>query len=838
MKQRAFFGSVVLLAVVLGVACAATAQTGTQRSLGRLPLYLVENRGVYPDEVRYSIQGSDKTLFFTDGGVTIAFRGKRRGWTVKLDFVGARRDARPVGLDKQPAVFSYFTGPEKDWKAGLPTYSTVIYRNLWPGIDLVYYGTVDKLKYEFVVAPGADPAKIRLRYRGATSVAATEAGTLRVETPEGSFEDARPVAWQETDGKRVPVAMAYELGAPTGDAVEFGFRLGEYDRTRPLVLDPAVIVYCGYVGGAGDDAALDVEIDGSGCAVVVGSTRGGPTFPVTAGPYSRYGGAGDAFVAKVNAQGTALVYCGYIGGDKWDTAFGVAVDGAGNAYVAGSTESDAVTGGFPAKLGPDVTYNGGRDGFVAKVNAQGTALVYCGYIGGSSLDDAFDVATDSRGNAFVAGRAGSDETSFPVRIGPSLSYRGGYHDGFVARVNTAGTGLDYCGYIGGASFDHVTGIAVDGSGRAYVHGYTESKDLPVKVGPDLTHNGGADRFVAKVEASGKSLVYCGYVGGKGADGEYGSRPKIAVDAMGRAYVTGETKATQATFPVKLGPDLTHGGQAPMSNGWDAFVARINAQGTGFEYCGYLGGPHDDHGTGIAVDAAGNAYVCGYTASTESTFPVKVGPDLTHNNPTTGFDAFVVKVNSQGTGIVYGGYVGGSADDFGQGIAVTPQGEAFVAGYTSGSTEKTFPEKVGPDLTYNGMSDAFVARISRHDELTAAGNAQPGGTVSLALDMAASPGLAYCLGTALGSGPIPIDTRWIGLDADGLLVASTGGLLPAIFQGYAGRLDRQGKASAAIHLPNESNLVGTDLHSAFVTLDPSWPSAIRSISQTCSFRIVR
>jgi len=255
----------LILGLALGCMLAALAgmtetQTVSTASLNRLPLYFVENRGVYPDEVRFYIQGADKTLFFTDQGVTVSFRNKERGWAVKLAFVGADRNARPVGLERQKAIFSYFQGPQEDWKAGLPSFSKIVYRDLWPGVDLVYNGTVNQLKYEFVVAQGADPSRIRLQYRGATSVSTTDAGALRVETPEGSFEDAPPVAWQEIDGRRVSVAMAYALGEDGA----FGFTVGKYDRRHALILDPAVVIYCGYIGGAGQDWAKGVAVDGNG----------------------------------------------------------------------------------------------------------------------------------------------------------------------------------------------------------------------------------------------------------------------------------------------------------------------------------------------------------------------------------------------------------------------------------------------------------------------------------------------------------------------------------------------------------------------------------------------
>jgi hypothetical protein len=275
---------------------------------------------------------------------------------------------------------------------------------------------------------------------------------------------------------------------------------------------------------------------------------------------------------------------------------------------------------------------------VAKVNAAGTALVYAGYIGGSGDDFGFGIAVDSSGNAYVTGNTESSETTFPVTVGPDLTFNGAV-DAFVAKVNAAGTALVYCGYVGGSGQDFGYGIAVDSSGNAYLTGYTFSTEatFPVAVGPDLTYNGGhADAFVAKVNAAGTALVYCGYIGGSGDDLGFG----IAVDSSDNAYVTGFTDSSEATFPATVGPDLTYNG------GEDAFVAKVNAAGTALVYAGYIGGNGEDHGYGIAVDTLGNAYVTGFTFSSTSTFPVTVGPDRIHK---PGGDTFVAKI---GAGVGY------------------------------------------------------------------------------------------------------------------------------------------------------------------------------------------
>jgi hypothetical protein len=786
-------------------------------SLTRMPLYFIENRGQMDERVAYYVQGQDKTLYFTPQGVTFVLHGpapsvipsgpappviasgsappvipsgsdpsfittgsapsviarsaatkqspaieswgllrlrlamtqnvlgrgaepalprggaaqsraavrrERRplvlverqgrryaegnltsqGWIVKLDFIGANTDVQPVGLDATGAVIHYFKGQPDEWVTGLKTYSKVVYPDLWPGIDLEYSGTVNRLKYQFAVAPGADPSQIRLAYRGATAVTTTGAGQLAVSTPLGGFHDGAPHAYQQTEGvDRVGVEVSYELLPASHGQHAYGFRVGDYDGSRPLVIDPVLLVYCGYIGGSKSDGGRGIALDGEGHAYVAGWTAStAATFPETVGPDLTFGGGSDAFVAKVRADGTGLVYCGYIGGSDADSGLGIAVDSDGNAYVTGWTWSSAGEG-FPVSVGPDLLYNGGDDAFVAKVQSDGSALAYCGYIGGKLDETAYDIAVDGKGNAYVVGSTDSGETQgFPVTVGPDLTFNGGDNDAFVAKVKADGGALAYCGYVGGSLADGAQGIAVDPSGHAYVCGFTSSSTLhlfPAIVGPDVIFNGDQDAFVAKLEPDGTNLIYCGYIGGT----EYDSGRGVAVDKAGNAYVTGTTSSSEgAGFPVAVGPDLTY------SANDDAFVAKVQASGTALDYCGYIGGSMPDLGEGIAVDGDGSAYVVGFTLSTETMgFPLSVGPDLTHNG---GYDAFVAKVKPAGTALVYCGYVGGSEEEHGNRIVVDGWGNAYITGWTL-SGESSFPETVGPDLTYNGgVYDAFVARV--------------------------------------------------------------------------------------------------------------------------------
>jgi hypothetical protein len=628
-------------------------------------------------------------------------------WIVKLLFLGANPDVRPVGVDETGAVISYFKGRREEWVTGGKAYSGVVYRDLWPGIDLEYYGLVDKLKYQFVVRPGADPSQIRLAYHGATHVTVDEAGSMQVSTPLGGFEDGAPYAYQRAEGgEKVPVEVSYDF---LSSSHEYSFRLGDYDRTEPLILDPTVLNYCGYLGGLGDDEAKGIAVDSSGNAYVTGFTDSShTTFPVTVGPDQTFnGGDADAFVAKVRADGSGLEYCGYIGGSDSDQGLGVAVDSLGYAYIAGRTHSDE-TQGFPAAIGPHLLHSGTSDAFVAKVRADGADLVYCGYIGGAHGDYGYAIAVDGSGSAYVAGQTFcAPADGFPVLVGPDLTYAGG-GDAFVAKVSAAGTGLVYCGYIGGGDSEDAIGIAVDSLGSAYVAGSTDSypaAGFPVTVGPDVTYNGNHDAYVAKVGADGAGLDYCGYIGGGGDDFGYG----VAVDSSGNAYVTGNAMSGQATFPVTVGPDLTYGG----GEFGDGFVAKVRSDGAQLEYCGYIGGLDSERGEAIAVDGEGNAYLAGLTWSSEARdFPVILGPDVTFNGGM--YDAFVAKVISDGTQLDYCGYIGGLDNESGEGIALDGEGNAYVAGTTRSSQAQGFPVTMGPDVSFNGGSkDAFVARVGEN-----------------------------------------------------------------------------------------------------------------------------
>jgi len=418
----------------------ASGAESTERYTSQLndqgPSFL-ENRGQVDEGVAYYATGFDKTVFFTTEGVTFLLEeceGIPSTSAVNLEFVGADGPCQPRAEGLLEGWFSFFIGSPENWKTDVPTFSKVIYDDLWPGIDMIWSGARGELKYEFAVHPGADPDKIRLTFRGATGGEIKPDGSLLLSTPAGNIEDAAPVAYQELDGASRDVEASFALEGPDeNNLCTVTFNLGEYDRAETLVLDPSM-----------------------------------------------------------------LFYCGFICGDAGDMCYGVATDTAGNAYLIGRTSSTHTT--FPVAVGPDITHNGMGDAFIAKIDPTGSSLIYCGYIGGADEEDCYGVAVDQAGCAYVTGATWSNESTFPVTVGPDLTFNGAF-DAFVARVKSDGTALDYCGFVGGANMDVGTGIALLPDGGVILAGYTLSnvqQGFPVIVGPGLTSGGRQDAFAASI----------------------------------------------------------------------------------------------------------------------------------------------------------------------------------------------------------------------------------------------------------------------------------------------------------------------------------------------------
>ncbi len=606
---------------------------------------------------------------------------------LRMKLLGASAKAEVRGLEELPGKSNYFIGNDpKKWRTNVASYAKVEYKEIYPGVDLVYYGNQRHLEHDFILAPGANPSGITLELKGAGKLSIDSQGDLVWATVGGKVRLQKPVVYQEVDGARREIAGSYALKGKH----RVGFELGAYDASMRLVIDP-VLSYSTYLGGSGFDEGLGIAVDSSGNAYVTGVTTS-TNFPgANSSPIqSAFGGFENAFVAKLNAAGSALVYSTYLGGSGSDEGNGIAVDSSGNAYVTGPTTST----NFPTANAFHSAFAGGVDAFVAKLNAAGSTLVYSTYLGGSGNDVGFGIAVDSSGNAYVTGS--TDSTNFPgASSSPIQSAFGGIEDAFVAKLNAAGSALLYSTYLGGSGFDEGLGIAVDSSGNAYVTGGTFSTNFPgASSSPIQSANGGGfDAFVAKLDAAGSTLVYSTYLGGIGFDEGLG----IAVDSSGNAYVTGRTASTNFRTANAF--------QSALSGSLDAFVAKLNAAGTALVYSTYLGGSNVDFGFGIAVDSSGNAYVTGGTNSTD--FPGASSSPI-QSALSGSLDAFVAKLNAAGSALLYSTYLGGIGLDRGSGIAVDSSGNAYVTGLTGSAN---FPTANAFQSALSGSFDAFVAKIN-------------------------------------------------------------------------------------------------------------------------------
>ena len=548
----------------------------------------------------------------------------------------------------------------------------------------MYYGNQHRLEYDFMVAPGANTARIRLFYRGEAPNAFAPLrldanGDLVLDGPDGEIRQHRPRIYQEVDGVRREVAGGYVIRGKH----EAGFWLGSYDQARSLVIDP-VLAYSTYLGGGADEQGHAIAVDAGGNAYVTGVTQSA-NFPI-AGSVQPPGGSQDVFVAKLNPAGTALVYSTYLGGSAADNSSAIAVDSAGSAYVTGFTDST----NFPVSKALQGNRRGSLDAFVAKLNPTGMALVYSTYLGGSGEDLGAGIAIDTAGNAYLTGVTTSPDFPLANALDASL---GGPADAFLAKLNSEGAALVYTTYLGGGGADAAGSIAVDSAGSSYVVGTTTSTDFPTSSAVQSTSGGGiSDAFATKLDPAGAALVYSTYLGGSGIDRGL----RLALDSTGNLLLVGDTDSPN--FPTS-GPI-----QAANGGGIDAFVAKLHSSGSTLTYSTYLGGSGIDAATATAFDSAGNAYVTGVTNSTG--FPTAGA--LQSSSGDGSFDAFVAKLDPAGAALVYSTHFGGSGDDMGFSIAADSAGNAYVVGQTgSGNLPRgdAFQREKG-----GGETDAFIAKI--------------------------------------------------------------------------------------------------------------------------------
>jgi uncharacterized protein (TIGR03437 family) len=748
------------VATLLCVA-AAVAHSAAATDYSHAQLAFEPNVGQATAGVKYVARGSRYSVELSTRGSEVILRAGREQnpQRIAITFPGSLATPKIAAMTRLPATANYFLGQNrKEWHAGVPTYERVRYEGVYPGIDLDYYATQDRLEYDFRIAPHAEPSKIRMRIQGAGRPHLDSSGDLAFDRDGGVFRQHKPVAYQERSGLRVPVIAAYRM---TGNG-DVALDLGTYDPALPLIVDPT-ISYATYLGGAGNDGISSIKVDATGALYVAGFTTSS-TFKTTAGALQtgykgrtqsqEYFGFGDAFVAKFSPTG-ALVYSTYLGGNSNDVATSIVIDGAGNAYVTGDTRSPD----FPVTAGAAQTRFGGAsadaffskgDAFVVKLSPDGGKLLYGTYIGGSMNDGAWAIAIDAAGNATVAGETLS--TDFPTTANAiSKTFSGSANismtpsgDAFVARLNPSGSALLYSTYIGGRSHDLARGVALDAQGNTYVCGNTYSSNFPVTPGAYQTKFRGVetssydkaadDGWIMKISPQG-TMVYSTYLGGSYRDDAFG----IAVDSAGNAYVTGRTMSTD--FPVTPGAvRMSYGGSGAVGQAGDvvqgdAYVTKLNPAGSALVYSTYLGGPGDDAGFDISLDGDGSAYVAGFTLS--SNFPISAdasqkifggfgGQGLdTGGPPPEGTlnlgDAFVTKLDASGA-MIYSSYFGGSGDDVAMAIAVDSGKNIYIGGNTmSGNLPmaNAVQGSYGGALTFFPRGDAFVARFDFGGKLAAA-----------------------------------------------------------------------------------------------------------------------
>jgi len=701
----------------------ASTQARLSAAYGQLPMSFEANQGQTDAQVSFVSGGPGYTLFLTPDEAVLSLQSTAEpssasgavpqaaaGVVLRMQLIGANTTPGVVGLDPLPGASNYIIGGDSSqWHTDVPSFARVEENSVYPGVDLVYYGNQRQLEYDFNVAPGVDPGTIRLAFQGAESTTLDAQGNLVLQTPGGDVVEHAPVLYQEAGGARQYVSGHYVL---EGNG-QVGFTVGVYDRREPLVIDPT-LSYSTYLGGTANDYGLGIAVDSAGNAYITGATSSS-SFPTASPIQPTYGGGslgqGDAFVTKLNAAGTALVYSTYLGGSGDDYATGIAVDGAGNAYVTGSTKSP----NFPTENPLQPAYNGGGDAFVAKLNAAGSALVYSTYLGGSGEDHANGIAVDSAGYAFVTGS--TESLNFPTE-NPVQSMLEGATDttpaAFVTKLNPAGSGLVYSTYLGGSGYTVGNGIAVDSTGYAYVTGTTSSATFPTTPGVFQAAQKGTnyDAFVTKLSATGSALIYSTYLGGGGSDGGEG----IAVDSTGNVYVAGATSSSD--FPTVNPIQAANGGSTVIGQLYsvDGFVTKLNSGGTALIYSTYLGGSGEDYATGVAVNSAGEAYVTGITDS--SGFPtanaLQTYLDGVAGTPYS--DAFVTKLNAPGTALVYSTYLGGSRAEQGNGIAVDPAGNAYITGMTGSSDFPTTNPLQPNNNAEEGYGTIFVSKIASGQSL--------------------------------------------------------------------------------------------------------------------------
>jgi hypothetical protein len=743
----------VLRFAAVGAKPAQTKSSPALTSYGHLPLMFEPNLGQTDPQVRFIARGSGYGLFLTDQDAVLSLQRSRRvgnektvtGSVVRMKLASANSNAQVAGAEALRGTSNYLIGNDATkWQRDIPQYARVRYSNVYPGVDLVYYGNQGQLEYDFQVAPGADPKNIQLSFEGSRSLK-LDAGDLIVETGDGDLRLEAPRVYQSEGATHKPVNGRFVLLAQD----RIGFEIGDYDRSQSLVIDP-VLTYSTYLGGTGTEMLPSIAVDSGASIYVTGATTS-TDFPVTNSTTFKSGATSNVFIAKFDPSGSTLVFATYLGGTGADVSVGIAVDAATNVYVAGTTTSTD----FPTSTSAFQTTPlapGNPHTFVTELDPTGATLKYSSYFSGTKTDTAKGMTLDNKGFVYVIGI--TDSTDFPLAptAGTFQSTLQGTNAFFISKIAPTSTGtnsLVFSTYFGGGfpNTGTVTGgaIAVDNNangsnvyftgGTTFLYtGQNAQTDFPIKNAfqpclgnPTVTSScptSGAtvanpDAFVAKLNpgtTTGAQLLYCTYLGGGNTDFGLG----IGLDASGNAYITGSTNSSD--HPAVNGGITPYQANlaAPSTGSTDAFVAKINnpAQGTGttsvlLTYFSYLGGSGNDVGNAIAVDGVQGARVVGTTASSDLTALNPIPQGASFKGVT---DAFVARLDTLGTTASTSQFVtflGGSGADTGTSIAIDTDSNTYVTGETTSSDFPTvnpfqgtpkgqdvFVSKLGPSLNFD------------------------------------------------------------------------------------------------------------------------------------------
>ncbi|HKO99516.1 MAG TPA: SBBP repeat-containing protein [Pyrinomonadaceae bacterium] len=682
-----------------------------ENTYSKLPMSFEPNQGQSETQADFIARGSGYSVFLTSTEAVLAINRPQASTTmptaqgkpvrvdrlraplsksqlngpsqdfVRMKLFDANAKASKAGLKPLPGKSNYFAGRDRDkWITNVAQYEKVEYTNVYDGVDLVYYGKQGQLEFDFVIDPGADPEKINLGYEGINGISLDPEGNLVLNLAAGKLVQERPVAYQLVNQTRKEVFARYLISENN----RISFKLGDYDRRQPLVIDPTFI-FSTYLGGNGQDEGFAIVVDSSGNSYVTGRTTS-TNFPTANAFRTSNSGATDIFVTKLNPAGTSILYSTYIGGLGDEEAFSIALNANREAYLTGYTTST----NFPLIGALQPFFGGGStDAFLVRLNATGNALVTSTYAGGSGQDVATGIALDGAGNIYGVGFTSSID--LPT-VNPIQPFNAGGFDGFVLKVSPSANSITFATYAGGSSDDFGNAIAVDSLGSVYAIGDTQSTNLTT-VNPLQSFNaGGFDAFLAKLSPSGNSIVFSTYAGGNGDDSGRG----ITLDGSGNILATGYTNSTNLAL-------IVNAVQPAKGTGYDAFLSKLTSNGGTVLYSTFLGGNGTDAGYSVTTDTMGNAYVTGETSSTNL---VVVSPVQATNGGLR--DAFVTKLNPSGSAIVFSSYLGGSAEDIGFGLAADETGAAYVTGRTA-STNFPTASALRPSLT--GTLDAFVSKIS-------------------------------------------------------------------------------------------------------------------------------